>query len=165
MRLCLCVALCGVAASNVLGFERGHNPDSAYVNLALSPKIKEAVDNGIVITFDCKLKVNKSFAKINWASQTQAHRFMLVHHSLSNRYLVHINNSETPKNFHTIGEATNFIMETSLKFFSEYSIERSQTYMRLSLNKFKLPGPIRLNAFIAEHWNIDTGWVPWSSEI
>jgi len=165
LRLCVCVVFFISLCTASHAFERGYNPDSGYINFKLSPPIKEAVDNGIAITFYCKLKVNKSMGLIPWSSEIENHTFILLHHSLSNRYLVRINNIETPKNFHTIGEATNFIMEKSIKFFKQYSAQRTSTQMRLSLNKFKLPGPIRLNAFIADYWNIDTGWVSWSSEI
>lgn len=161
----VCAFVSGLFSTATRAFEPGQSADNSIIDFKLSPSIKEAVDNGIIITFECKLKTNKSIGFIAWPSQVQHHTFVLKQHLLSNRYLVHIDYIETPKIFPTIGEATDFITESSVNFFTQYSIAKKDTQMRLFLNKFKLPGPIRLNAFIADHWDIDTGWISWSSEI
>ena len=164
IRLCLLI-LHLLFSTSVIAFERGHNADSGYNDFILSAEVKEAVDNGIVLSFECKLKINKTLAFISWASQKETHVFSLTHNSLSNRYLVRVNGNERPKHFDSIGEATNFIIDQSTTFFRHYSSDKRDTQMRLTLNKFKLPGPIRLNAFIADYWNIDTGWISWALEI
>jgi len=145
-------------------FERGHNADSGYNEFQLSDEIKGAVDSGIVLSFECELKTNKELFFIPWPKQKRNHTFTLTYNSLSNSYLVRVDGSERPKNFHSIGEASDFIIEQSMTFFSLYSSNKNNTQMRLSLNRYKLPGPIRLNAFIADHWNIDTDWISWIPE-
>jgi len=160
----LCVLLCLTFSSASLSYERGHTSGDAYQAFKLSTQIKDAVDNGIELSFDCKFKVNKQVGFISWPKKQREHLFSLTYHALSNLYLVRINESNIPENFHSIGEATNYIMEKSDTFFTQYSNNKRNTQMRLSLNKFKLPGPIRLSAFTAPHWDIDTGWIPWSPE-
>ena len=148
----------------VIAYERGHRSGDAYHALNLSPKIREAVDNGIELNFDCRLKVNKQVGFISWPKKQREHVFSLTHHALSNLYLVRVDESDFPENFHSIGEATNFIMEQSETLFAQYSSNKKNTQMRLSLNKFELPGPIRFSAFTAPHWDIDTGWISWAPE-
>jgi len=158
-------AFCLTYHASSAAYELGHSPDSGFKNIKLSQQAKDAVDNGITLILDCTLKTSKKIGFISWPEKKENHTFSLTRHSLSNRYLVRTNNAITPKNFHTIGEATSYIIEQSQTFFNLYSNDKDSAQMRLSLNKFKLPGPIRLNAFTASHWNFDTGWILWSSEI
>ena len=76
------------------------------------------------------------------------------------------NEAQIINNFSSANEATEFITNQSFKFLQSYtSNQGDDVSMRLALNKFKLPGPMRLNAFIAKQWDIDTGWISWSPEI
>lgn len=158
-----CAAL--LSSQSSAAYETGRNSGNDYLDIKLSAPIKEAADNGIPLTFDCDLRTSEMAWFISWPTQLQQHTFILSYHSLSNRYLVRSNNKEAPKNFHSIGEATDYIREQSKHLFKQYANKKAGAQMRISLNKFKLPGPIRLNAFIAEQWNINTGWIIWSPEI
>lgn len=156
---------CLFACTQLSAYEIGRNSVNAPFDIKLSTQVKEAVDNGIVLNFECELAKSKKLGPISWASNQKKILFRLTHHSLSNRYLVHYNEFQAPKNFDSASEATTFITEQSIKLFRQFSAENSNTVMRLSLNKFKLLGPMRLNAFISEQWNIDTGWISWSRDI
>ena len=153
-------ALC--TSSMAIAFERGYNSDSGNKNITLSTQVKKAIDSGVALTFQCNLRINKTLGLLSWPEGSVQHSFLLTHHSLSNRYLVHTNGGSAPKNFHSIRAATDYITEQSIKFFDTYSSDKENTQMRVAIDKFKLPGPIRLNAFIADDWNIDTGWISWT---
>ena len=141
-----------------------HSSEKSY-KITLSADVKEALDNGITLTFDCEIKTEKKIWFLTLPQNQLKYNFILTHHSLSNRYLVHYTESQPPKNFGSASEATDFISEQSIKLLNQYASQQSDAKMRLSLNKFKLLGPMRLNAFIAKQWSIDTGWGSWSSEI
>jgi len=145
--------------------ETNHFYDISIYKITLSSEVKEALDNGITLTFNCELKTEKKIWLLSLPQNQAKYNFTLTHHSLSNRYLVHYLDTQPPKNFGSSGEATEFISEQSIKLLTQYSNQQSDARMRLSLNKFKLLGPMRLNAFIAKEWDIDTGWTSWSSEI
>jgi len=146
-------------------YETGQLPGINSYKINLSSDVKNALDNGITLTLDCELKTEKTLWLLSIPQNQVKYSFTLTHHSLSNRYLVRYIGAQTPKNFDSAGEATDFISEQSIKFLNQYANKQSDAKMRLSLNKFKLLGPMRLNAFIAKQWDIDTGWISWSPEI
>jgi len=146
-------------------YETGQSIESASYKINLSSDVKEALDNGITLTFDCELKTEKKLWLLSLAQNQIKYKFTLTHHSLSNRYLVQYIEAQPPKNFYSAREAIEFINEQSIKFLNQYASKQNAAKMRLSLNKFKLLGPMRLNAFIAKQWDIDTGWISWSHEI
>lgn len=156
---------CLLISIQSLAYETSRNLVTAPFDIELSTQVKEAVDNGIILDFDCELAVINRFWLLSWKDKQKKAQFRLTHHSLSNRYLVYYNESQAPKIFHSANEATSFITEQSIKLFRQYTTEFSHPHMRLKLNKFKLLGPMRLNAFIAKQWNIDTGWISWSPDI
>ena len=146
-------------------YETGKIADAVSYKIKLSNDVKDALNNGITLTFDCELKTELKLWLFALPQKKQNHIFTLTHHSLSNRYLVHFTDAQPPKNFDSANEAVEFISEQSVKFLSRFSNDQNETKMRLSLNKFKLLGPMRLNAFIAPQWDIDTGWISWAPEI
>jgi hypothetical protein len=157
------IALCGVlaphpsAGQSVLG--RGEN-----FSLSLSGQAQEAVENGVSLTFNCDFAmVNRAFF-ISWPNQLRQHRFMVSHHALSNRYIVRQDQQQKKHSFRSLDASINYISGEAQRLFNGYIEKNSEYEIRLSLNKYELPGPIRLSAFLASDWDLDTGWVKWNSE-
>ncbi len=165
----LCVLLCFLlflfAPTRSYAYETSHDTSNAKFSITLSQEVRDALENGIVLTFDCDLQTNKKIWFLSLPKNKEKYSFTLSRHSLSNRYLVIFKGAPAPKNFSSANEATAFISEQSFKFLQRYTSNKNDSTMRLSLNKFKLLGPMRLNAFLAKQWDIDTGWISWSPEI
>ena len=164
---CLLVLLLFAALtiySNSFALNASGNFNQDLFDIKLSSEVKEALDNGISLTFDYQLQEEKQLWFISMPENKKKYSFILTHHSLSNRYLVNYIGSTIPKNFDSAETAVSFIKEQSIKLLNLYGNENGNTVFRLSLNKFKLLGPMRLNAFTAKQWNIDSGWISWSSE-
>ena len=132
-------------------------------NFELSPDAKEAVNNGVTLLFDLELAVRESYWLYTTEKLRKHHQFKLVRQALSNRYIVKQDTLDTPHLFRTILEASAYISEHAIGLLNSSSEDGQQYSMRLSLNKYKLPGPMRLNAFISDSWDLDTGWVVWQS--
>ncbi len=67
--------------------------------------------------------------------------------------------------FRSLLEAVNFIQSESVTLLGAYTKTNEHGQMRIVLNKYELPGPMRLQAFISREWDIDTGWIKWQYEI
>ena len=145
--------------------------------ITLSEESQNAINNGVPLTFICKFAIQEKFAFFTWSLLTwnkarYTHRFMVSRHALSNRYLVRLNKAQKPKIFASLTQTMAYISRTSMELFGTYSSQhasqqtgqQSNYKMRLSLSKYELPGPMRLNAFISSDWNLDTGWIAWASE-
>lgn len=133
------------------------------INIKLSDEIHHAINSGVALSFTCQLAIRESFWLFSINRKQKDHNFLLTRHALSNRYLVKQDKLDTPHIFRTISEATNYIAFQSETLLEFYSNDQNRFSIRVLLNKFDLPGPMRLNAFISESWNLDTGWVLWKS--
>ena len=142
---------------------REQQPGVGSFNFELSDQAQEAVNNGVTLSFDCELAIRQSYWLFTTEKQTKHHQFILVRQALSNRYIVKQDTLDTPHLFRTISEASSYITEHAANLLVAYSTNEQSYSMRLSLNKYKLPAPMRLNAFFSDDWDLDTGWVVWQS--
>ncbi|MEM7358111.1 MAG: DUF4390 domain-containing protein [Pseudomonadota bacterium] len=129
------------------------------VDLTLSEEVQSAINNGVAISIDGAFAVRRSWWFIHTSSKEKDHRFAIQRHALSNRYIVKRDDLDTPHIFLSITEATNYIAAQSVMLLEFYHDADNPYSMRLSLNKFDLPGPMRLNAFLSSDWDLDTGWL------
>ena len=161
----LCLTSLGLAIpANSAPNDNGIVQTEEGFTITLSDESRQAIDNGVPLTFVCRFAMQKKFAFLTWNTDYHAHRFMVSRHVLSNRYLVRINNAQRPKIFASLTQTMAYISRVSLELFGNYSSLQNEYKMRLSLSKYELPGPMRLNAFISSDWNLDTVWIAWASE-
>lgn len=154
---------CCLALQLLLGMAHAVQTSSDGLSLNLSDEARSAVDAGVPLVFSCRFAVRDYWWFVPIESNTIPHRFTLMRHTLSNSYIVKRDSSDTPHIFRSIPEASNFITTQALNLLESYSTDAEPYSMRISLNKFDLPTPMRLKAFIAEAWDIDTGWIIWAS--
>lgn len=136
---------------------------TAKLNLSLSEDVQEAINHGVSLTFVCEFAKHQTWFFLNWQDIQKEHRFVLTHHALSNRYMVQRISQQKPSLFRSLGGAMDFITAQSLSLLDRYSDSQHSYSLRVSLSKYELPGPMRLNAFISSDWNLDTGWISWQS--
>ncbi len=133
------------------------------LDLDLSSEALSAVDAGVELSFTCRYAVRESWWIFSRERVSKEHNFTLSRHALSNSYMVKRDAYDTPHISRSATEATNFIAAEARKLLESYSSSALPYSMRISLNKFDLPTPMRLKAFIADAWDVDTGWIRWAS--
>jgi hypothetical protein len=146
--------------------------NSNGLKIELSEDVQAAIDSGVSLTFENEYADAKHFLFFDWHTDIVRHEFVVTRHTLSNRYLVHESNKVAPRIFSSTRETMTFISQAALGYFSKYISKRQKQQpgshaehkMRLRLSKTKLPGPMRLNAFIASDWDLDSGWTSWQSD-
>ncbi len=148
--------------------------DGNELKIALSEDVQAAIDSGVSLTFENELVHSNQWAFFHWHSHETVHRFVVTRHTLSNRYLLHQDGQVAPRIFSSTRETMAFIGETAIGQFADYHDKWSsddtdkQTQkshkMRLRLSKTKLPGPMRLTAFITSAWDLNSGWRSWQSD-
>jgi hypothetical protein len=127
----------------------------------LSTEAQDAIQNGVAISFRCLFAKRQTIWFIERSSNVKEHRFSLMRHALSNRYIVKQDELDTPHIFRSLAEANNYIAVQTVLLLEHYNDSNNSYSLRLSLNKFDLPGPMRLNAFLSNAWDFDTGWILW----
>ncbi|MFT5572396.1 MAG: hypothetical protein ACI9FR_001319 [Cryomorphaceae bacterium] len=155
----LCGVLVPVTSSGQSIIGRGES-----FSLSLSGQAQEAVENGVSLTFACDFAMVNRFLFFSWPSKLKQHRFMVSHHALSNRYIVRQDQQQKKHSFRSLDASMNYLSGEAQRLFNAYFEKNPQYEIRLSLSKYELPGPIRLSAFLASDWDLDTGWVKWDSE-
>lgn len=143
---------------------------SARANVSLEPfdfelssEAQDAINAGVTLSINADYAVRTSYWLFSTAEQERTHKFKLMRHTLSKRYVVKFDDDDRPHIFRSIGQACNFIANHSLTLLDSYSSNEAVYSMRLSLSRFDLPSPMRLNAFISSAWEIDSGWIKWQS--
>jgi hypothetical protein len=139
--------------------------DNNGLTIELSENVQAAIDSGVSLTFEGEFAHNDSAFFFQWHDDVVQHSFVVTRHTLSNRYLVQERNKVEPRIFRSTSDAMAFISEAVLARFAKYHSQRFHSdadhQMRLRLSKTKLPGPMRLTAFITNDWNLDSGWTSW----
>jgi len=132
--------------------------------LELSSEAQDAIDNGVVLTFNSEFAKVKTVLFFDLVRDRKKHQFTVARHTLSNRYVVKRDTLTEPHMFRTIREATNFVVDQSVTLLASYSRANKPRQLRLSLNKYELPAPLRLLAFVSGAWSLDSGWIAWDLE-
>lgn len=156
----------GTAKAQSIGY------DSRGLKIDLSEDVQAAIDSGVTLTFESHFAHAKHLIFFDWHTEFASHEFEVTRHTLSNRYLVYESDKVEPHIFSSTRETMSYICQASLSSFSNHIAKHqaqqhhlpSKYKMRLRLSKTKLPGPMRLTAFIASDWDLDSGWTSWQSD-
>lgn len=127
--------------------------------LQLTKEATEALDNGVRLEFVCRYGTRSALPFLSYRNVHHRHKFEIQRHALSNRYVVRKDDLETPRIFRSAPQAMNYIADQARLLLDNYQQDSLALQMRISLNQYSLPGPMRLNAFLSEQWDIDSGWV------
>ncbi len=148
------------------------NPSIGKLNISFTEQMREAVSNGVPLSIELDFTYITPRLLLDNHSVTQRHQFKIMRHALSNRFMVLHNDKSRPELFATFLGITDYIGSESIRLFSDYTQEtknlitsdESVAHLRLALDKYKLPGPVRLSAFVSNQWDFDTGWITWDFE-
>ncbi len=138
-----------------------HSVDGPLIEL--SEATLQAIDSGVSLTFICDYATIRPWLFMSWPEKTRQHRFVISKHALSDRYLVHQDEKPTPSIFRSSSQSMSYISKTANKLFRNYHSNNPSTQLRIYLNKYELPAPIRISAFTSQQWSFDSGWGLWQS--
>lgn len=139
---------------------------SAQVDYKLSPRVIEALQNGVplVIMLDIKVEQERSW----WLNKNVAELkqgYMLLYHALSEKYILNNLNSGVQQDFTRIEDAIDElshiqnlpIIDANLVNNKNRYFVRLHTYLDLEA----LPAPVRPLAYLSTHWRLESDWYQW----
>lgn len=162
-KIVLLATCCCVSFTSSASLAQGISRQTGGFAISLSGQVQKAVENGVALTFNCEFGMINRFLFITWPYKTDQHQFVVTHHALSNRYIVHQDQQTKQHSFRSLRASMNYISSEAQRLFGEHLSRDPRYEIRLSLSKYQLPGPIRLSAFLSDDWDLDTGWVKWDS--
>ncbi len=141
----------------------------ARVQYRLSAEALEALEAGVALTIELQMEVNRRRRLLpNQGIATLTQRYQLQYHALSNRYVLRNLNSGEQESFATLFAALNQLGRViDLPVIDAALLEADQRYefrLRAVLDTREFPGPLRLLAFWADGWRIESEWFRWRLE-
>jgi hypothetical protein len=148
------------------------NPSFRKIELSFTQQMRDALVSGVPLNLELDFVYITPRLFVDNHSLFERHAYEIKRHALSNRYMVLHNHETRPQLFATLIGLTDHLGSESLRLFAQYSrlheaqvtTEASVPHLRLALDKYKLPGPVRLGAFVSNQWEFDTGWITWDFE-
>ncbi len=137
---------------------------SCEVSYHLHDKVKEALANGIMMSFVTDLELIENTP--NWFNQVQARYqkiFSIKYHALSKQFVVSMNGDDRsyPDLFSV------FYQQTRLCDFRIGPIAPAQisdaVYLRAKVRLLteSLPLPLRVKSYLSKDWRPSSGWTVW----
>ncbi len=139
----------------------------AQVDYPLTPRIKEALTNGVPITFLQQIEIVHSLPVLGdyWQWDTQLWstelRYELRYHALTSQYVVRALDTGSYRNFISLDEALSAIGNVApLTLPPKYLSDTDNLIVRIrsGLDLFALPTPMRPGALISEKWQVTSEW-------
>jgi hypothetical protein len=157
-----------VSSAHITKIGNGHVLN-ASINYPLSPRVIEALDNGIPIVFFQEFELMDSTALLGqyWTWEqtlwTTKIRYELGFHALAEQYILSDMATGKQRHFpsiegalHSLGKIQNFTLPP------EYLTETNHLILRLrsGIDLYALPTPMRPGALISSKWHLNSPWAP-----
>jgi len=139
----------------------------AYIDYRFSDEALEALDNGVPLTFQLTIEIQR---KRKWWLDADVadlqQRYRLQYHALSHQYLLQNLNSGAFYAFQSLTAARD-AMGTLRDFplLDKQLVEPEEKYevlLHAELDIEALPSPLRPLAYITPAWRLDSDWYTWS---
>lgn len=141
---------------------------NAHIDYPLTPRVVEALENGVPITFAQHFELSRPYPFISailpWQNTlwSTTLTYQLRYHALSQQYLLLALDTRQQRNFHSretalsaLGKIENFNLPIEEQFDPETTVLR----LKSEINIHALPTPMRPGALISAKWQIGSPWV------
>lgn len=140
---------------------------NATISYPLTPRVQEALDNGVPITFFQEIQLLDrtpllwdwwQWDKVLWSAEI---RYELRYHDLSQQYMLHSLDVENHRNFTTLASALSAMGNiTNLTLPPAFTHRSDKTVLQLrsGLDLAALPSPMRPGAMISSKWDLTSEW-------
>lgn len=132
------------------------------LQLVFTEPLQEAVDHGVTLQIVTEFGVPKE----NWYGRTivllKEFRYYLSRNALSGRYVVYQQDRNETRTFPTQTEALRHISIPPIVLIPTIDLGDAENLaVRTFVDTYKLPSPLRLQAFFSRRWSLNTDWTIW----
>lgn len=138
------------------------------VDIALTPKVEEALNNGIPLEFVFEVRLHRRRALIwDQTARSFSARRELRYHALAGQYLVTRRGPGEPTraSFQALSEALAAVGSLDESLVLDPPLESSGNYrvgVRVHLDIEALPPVLRPVAYTSRAWDLNSGWTMWT---
>jgi hypothetical protein len=150
-----------------LTLKNGNYVLSAEMHYQLSESAKEALDNGVPLFWNLKIRlIERRDFLWNKILVEKKIRYRIQYHALLNMYRVRDEETGSVENFSTLSAALDLIsMLQNFQIIDERSIDPQKNYfaeMKILFDREVLPLPLRPIAYLNSQWYLSSDWYVWS---
>lgn len=140
---------------------------TANISYPLTPRVKEAIHNGVPIVFYQQLKIIDSLPILGdfwqwertlWETKL---RYQLRYHALTNQHVIIDLDTRVQRNFISLESALHALGTIEAMTLPPEHMNDSDNlhvYVRSGLDLFSLPTPMRPGALISSKWQLESPW-------
>jgi hypothetical protein len=140
---------------------------NANINYPLTPRVKEAIENGVPIVFIQEIQIVKAYPLLGsywqwedtlWSSEI---RHQLRYHALTDQYVLKSLDTDSQRNFISLNAALSALGKvSSLTLPPEHMADTNflHVYLKSRIDLLALPTPMRPGALISEKWQLASPW-------
>lgn len=137
----------------------------AQIVIRLSQGAKEALENGIPLTFELQAQLVRKHDWL-WDSVQAEHVLVrqLAYHALSRSYVVRYQNTGRQASYSRLDDALQAAGTIEKLRLSGKPLKKKHRYevrLRGSLDIESLPTPVRLLAYVSSDWDMEGEWYAW----
>ncbi|PHS71600.1 MAG: hypothetical protein COB23_01120 [Methylophaga sp.] len=141
---------------------------NANINYPLTPRVIEAIENGVPITFVQQLELVHEipilgkywhWKQTQWSTEL---RYELRYHALAQQYVLLSSGTHNRRNFTTLNDALRalgLIVNLALPPEHLSDLDNLKLYLRTELDIHALPTPMRPGALLSSKWQLASPWV------
>lgn len=139
---------------------------SADIAFQLSEKAKEALQNGVPLFWNIRIKINRP-RHILWHKTLAGtvFRYRLQYHALLNMYRVTNENSGETHNFSTLSGALDLLSDLhGINMLAETDLTREKQLLielKVEFDRNALPLPLRPISYLNRQWYLSSDWTLW----
>ena len=128
--------------------------------------LQQAVDHGVTL----QIVTEFGLPKENWYGRDfvllKEIRYYLSRNALSGRYVVYQQDRDETRTFPSQIEALRHISIPPIVLIPMADLEGAENLaVRTFVDTYKLPSPLRLQAFFSRRWSLDTDWTLWPIQL
>jgi hypothetical protein len=140
---------------------------SANLVYQLSERAKEALQNGVPLFWNVKIKVLQR-RDYFWDKVVveKTIRYRIQYHALLNMYRVRNESTGDVENFSTLSSALDLMsILRNFRIMGKSDLDPKNTYfaeLKIIFDREALPLPLRPIAYLNSHWYLSSAWYSWS---
>lgn len=136
------------------------------LQLVFTEPLQQAVDHGVTL----QIVTEFGLPRENWYGRgfvlLKEFRYFLSRNARSGRYVVYQQDRGETRTFPTQTEALRHIAIPPIVLIPTVDLDGAENLaVRTFVDTYKLPSPLRLQAFFSRRWSLDTDWTLWPTQL
>ncbi len=136
------------------------------LNLVFTEPLTQAVDHGVTLELVTEFGIPRERWYGRQIESLKELRYFLSRSALSGRYVIYQQDRDETRTFPSLTKALEHISIPPILLVPTTDVLNADDLaVRTYVDTYKLPSPLRLQAFFSQRWSLDSGWTLWPIQL